>query len=230
MALKQYWLGSEGPYLYYDTDVYQDDAALSLHGARFEGQILVGTAPTVDDHVVRLQDLGAYISVVQVTDIDDPSTELASLSTAVEGGMLVAYEVADPNEYTIYCWDASASAANVPYVVAGDSGYWVAVAGTKIMQGLPAGSDGDIIRFNGTSEKWETDFLPDFDQDGNDVRMNLNDGEIFKVRINEVETVSIGRGTTDDTIYYIGLKRSSSMRYITINEELNFLRVIASIP
>jgi len=129
MAEKQYWLGSVGPLLYDDTDVYGDDPSLSFLGGRFEGQIQVETTPSADMHVVRLQDLTGVVQAVSVTDIDDPSTELASLYGDADGALLIAYEEANPDLSTIYVWDAGAGSANTPLRVAGTGGYWIAIAG-----------------------------------------------------------------------------------------------------
>jgi len=71
---------------------------------------------------------GTYLSVA-VADITAP-IELGNYSS-VDGRLLIAYEVdANQDFYTIYAFDsADASGASSPYVVAGLSGFWIAVSG-----------------------------------------------------------------------------------------------------
>jgi len=54
MALQEFWIGSVGPLLYYDTDTYPD--AVTLRAFRGE-QIYLENAPANDEEVVRLVDL-----------------------------------------------------------------------------------------------------------------------------------------------------------------------------
>ncbi len=68
----------------------------------------------------------ALVQYVQVTSIDSPA--LSGYSGVNYGNMLVAY---DANYFTVYVWKTS-GAANSPYVVTGDGGYWEAVAGRYI--------------------------------------------------------------------------------------------------
>ncbi len=65
-----------------------------------------------------------------VADIDNP-IELAALNSNRPGGLLVAYTVTGltTDKYTLYAWDPSAGAVNVPYVVQGAGGKWVAIGG-----------------------------------------------------------------------------------------------------
>ena len=65
MALKKVYIGSVGPFLYDDEDTIDDVDGdftdLTRKGIVTDDQIYVGTAPTSDDHVVRLTDVGATI-------------------------------------------------------------------------------------------------------------------------------------------------------------------------
>lgn len=78
----------------------------------------------------RMLDLLSSIRAVAVADIDDPSSELASL-TGDNGSLLAAYQAvaASPDLYTIYAFDASPGSTDVPNVVAGSGGSWIAIAG-----------------------------------------------------------------------------------------------------
>lgn len=73
---------------------------------------------------------------VAVADIDDPSTELGALSSTA-GQLLVAY---NGDDFTLYAWTAS-SVEDIPLVVAGSSGYWVAISGFVLSSGSGGGSD-----------------------------------------------------------------------------------------
>jgi len=65
MALKKIYFGSLGPYLYDDTDDVNDPdgdfSGLTRKGIVTDDQIYVGTAPTSDDHVVRLTDVSTTV-------------------------------------------------------------------------------------------------------------------------------------------------------------------------
>lgn len=64
-----------------------------------------------------------------VADIDDPSSELASIG-GVTGDLMVVYEDGDPAESTLYVFDSSVTAGNnSPYIVAGSGGKWIAAGG-----------------------------------------------------------------------------------------------------
>ena len=68
---------------------------------------------------------------VSVASLANPATELAAYAGDSVGALLVAYKTdAATNEFTIYSWDsADSGGADVPYVVAGSAGYWVACGG-----------------------------------------------------------------------------------------------------
>lgn len=79
--------------------------------------------------------LAGGVTTVTVADIDDPSTELASLSGANEGGLLAVFQLvgSGDNVMTFYQWDTSTSGAvNVPFTVNGTGGRWLASGGRYI--------------------------------------------------------------------------------------------------
>ena len=65
MATKEYYLGSVGPLLYEDSDEYPDSSPGSeiYHHALRGEQILVETAPTLADHVLRKSDMPDFSSM-----------------------------------------------------------------------------------------------------------------------------------------------------------------------
>ena len=71
------------------------------------------------------------VFAIPVADIDDPAAELVGYAGRAAGALLVAYEVgAATDVFTLYAWDAAdTGGANSPYVVAGSSGFWVAIGG-----------------------------------------------------------------------------------------------------
>lgn len=75
------------------------------------------------------------VQLVTVLNIDTP-TELALYESTESGGLLIATEeIATANAYTIYTWDSANSAGPTgPYIVAGSSGYWTAVAGKYVAE------------------------------------------------------------------------------------------------
>ena len=64
MALKEVWIGSVGPFLYEDTDTYEDGE--DLRGLRVE-QMFMDNAPASDNEVLRRADID--------TDITNHSTQ-----------------------------------------------------------------------------------------------------------------------------------------------------------
>jgi len=98
-------------------------------------QATLSSAPVGGTETVRLDDMstaiGAVIDVLSVANIDDPSTELNAVAGSAAGSIMLAYEVgaAADDEYTMYAWDASGAAEEVPYSVDGSSGLWVALSG-----------------------------------------------------------------------------------------------------
>lgn len=158
MAIRRYWIGSTGPFLYEDTGTYGYDGGL-FRAFRTDGQMVVDAEPAVDHNVLRLSDIDGVINIVAVDDIDDPSTELASYTALRTGALLVVYEAGSPtNEYALYAYDSTAT-ANPPTVCAGSVGYWVCIVGEHAVGGGP--TDGKSV-LNGavdpTTEGVDGDF------------------------------------------------------------------------
>ena len=132
MATKNSWVGNKGPYTFTDTEQYSGEA-VDLEGFRTSGQINIGEAPTIDNHVVRKVDIPNlnFNRILSVANIDDPSTELNAISGHTVGQPLFVYETESvPNQYTIYHWDSADSIAEqVPYRVDASSGMWIAQSG-----------------------------------------------------------------------------------------------------
>ena len=141
MAEKKLYIGSVGPLLFDDTDPINDadgDFPDELyHGFVTNGQILITEAPDNDYEVMRLGDTNKRIlNPLAVTDIDDPSTELGA-KVGIAGTLILVYQVKTTrNEATLYEWDdADSGGADIPYVVAGSSGFWIAVGGKNKCSG-----------------------------------------------------------------------------------------------
>lgn len=86
MAVKEYKYGGVGPF-YYDDDL---DEAFETTG---QGQI--GTAPTLPNHVVRLQDLSIPIgitgytgSLLVITNVDVVSSKVKTKTLTFDSGVL----------------------------------------------------------------------------------------------------------------------------------------------
>lgn len=81
----------------------------------------------VDANNVFLESMYA----ISVTSIADPSTELANYAGRTTGALLIAYQTgAATDVFTLYAWDdADSGGADVPYAVAGSSGFWIAIGG-----------------------------------------------------------------------------------------------------
>jgi hypothetical protein len=111
--------------------VFGYDDATFVNAIETTGPIKVDAAPTDSAHVLRLSDLGGLtVSAVEVVNIDDPSAELNGLSSS-GGTILMAYQVgAAGDAFTYYAWDtAVADGEDVPFIVDGTGGFWIAVAG-----------------------------------------------------------------------------------------------------
>lgn len=95
--------------------------------------VLAGKKGTSANKAVMFRDLEPDTSTqaVDVGNIDDPSPELSSRNSAREGSLLVAFQ---GNEFTIYSWSDTGYATNTPYIVAGDGGTWIAIAGKYISE------------------------------------------------------------------------------------------------
>jgi hypothetical protein len=125
---KKIYLGDQGPFLFDDADLIADP------DGDFSGESQI--ALRSDQNVQAPEFIGVLISSVQVTSIDDPSTEFSGLSSSTIGGLVSAYQViaGSADLFTLYMWDTNIGAANPPYILSGDGGYWVAVAG-RYMEG-----------------------------------------------------------------------------------------------
>ena len=143
MAFKKVYLGAMGPWQYDPSAEYQDTGAV-LAGVRVEGQMIVETAPTLANHVLRLADYSTTkIDVIEVANIANP-TEISAVN-GVLGKMLYAHESDLDNVYgTLYCWDpASTAVQGTPYtVVCTSGGKWVAMAGRYAAQYMSYGETG----------------------------------------------------------------------------------------
>ena len=163
MSEYEYYLGTRGPF-YYDTDdpildVDGNDTGCNFNTIHTAGQLTVGSAPTEIGHVIRKEELDkAILTAVTVVDIKDPSTEMAALAGTSPGALLVAVQVAaGSNLVTIYAWDTAHdtySASDIPYVVPGDSGYWIAIGGLYTTQDISF--SGDINLVDGAKIYWGT--------------------------------------------------------------------------
>lgn len=130
MAKKRYWLGNVGPLLYDDVVPYPYDGTPAW-AFRTDGQVRVDAAPSMGTHVLRKDDMDGLLQTLAVADIDDPSAELSGLAGTAVGSLVVVYaSLPDADFYTVYGWDTAVGAGEaIPYVVAGDGGFWVAIAG-----------------------------------------------------------------------------------------------------
>jgi hypothetical protein len=111
--------------------VFGYDDATFVNAIETTSPIKVDAIPTDSAHVLRLNDLGGLtVSAVEVVNIDDPSAELNGLSST-GGTILMAYQVgAAGDAFTYYAWDTAVAAGeDVPFIVDGTGGFWIAVAG-----------------------------------------------------------------------------------------------------
>jgi len=101
MAEKRVWVGSVGPSLYDDTDIYGSglDPAdpeydtTTLRGIRTTGQMIVEQAPTVANEVLRLSDLLALLTHTAVAG--DGTIAVGDLVTLSSSGWLKAWSKVD---------------------------------------------------------------------------------------------------------------------------------------
>jgi hypothetical protein len=123
MAERKIYIGSEGPYLFDDTELVDDP------DGDFSGETQL--AARSDSSFKATEFIGVPVMGVSVANIDDPSAELNPLSSSGIGGLLAAYQVSGSadDEFTLYLWDTDAAAENVPYSVDGSGGTWIAVGG-----------------------------------------------------------------------------------------------------
>jgi len=135
MARKKIYIGSVGPYLFDDEDLINDqdgDFAGDLrHAMTTNKQIIITEEPTDENHLLRLGDAdNRILAPMEVVDINDPSAELAG-KVGIPGTLILVYQInATRDEATLYAWEtANSDGVDIPYVVAGSSGFWIATAG-----------------------------------------------------------------------------------------------------
>ena len=135
MAEKKIYIGSVGPALFEDDETIDDEdgdfAGELRHSVTSNRQMLITEAPTGDDEIIRLVDLSdCILTPLSVVNIANPAAELGGKAGSA-GTLILAYQVkAGKDDATLYEWDAASTVgANVPYVVAGSSGFWNAIGG-----------------------------------------------------------------------------------------------------
>ena len=135
MAEKKIYIGSVGPALFEDDEAIDDEdgdfAGELRHSVTSNRQMLITEAPAGDGEIVRLIDLSdCILAPLSVVNIANPATELGG-KVGSAGTLILAYQVkAGKDDATLYEWDAASTAgANIPYVVAGSSGFWNAIGG-----------------------------------------------------------------------------------------------------
>lgn len=74
---------------------------------------------------------GGGVTVLSVSNIDDPSTELNAIAGSAAGELRLCHQVvAGKDEWTLYSWDnADSGSESVPHTVDGSSGLWTAISG-----------------------------------------------------------------------------------------------------
>ena len=135
MTKQKYFMGSQGPFTYDDTDLLNDPdiGTVAKEALITQGQIRVLGSPISPYHVARKLDVDAVsMPAVSVPNINNPSPELLLKSGLQIGILLIAYQsvlgTVDP--FTLYCWDDNIISNDSPYVVNGaGGGHWVAVGG-----------------------------------------------------------------------------------------------------
>jgi hypothetical protein len=176
-----------------------------------ELKIAVGAVINMQDVEQHLMLRGGVSIMVPVADIDNP-TELADF-TSVPGNLLLAYEVdANQNYYTIYAYDsANASGASSPYVVAGSSGFWVAIGGTYAsgVKAIILDDDG-IIGLGAAKGRIE------FDDQATD-EINFLDCVVGVGTSVPSEKVTIKGTTNDGTTYPLGLEDSDAAEILKVD-------------
>jgi hypothetical protein len=135
MAEKKIYIGSVGPALFEDDEAIDDEdgdfAGELRHSVTSNRQMLITEAPTGDGEIIRYEDLnGIVLAPLSVVNIADPSTELGA-KDGNAGTLILVYQIkAGKDDATLYEWDAASNVgANIPYVVAGSTGFWNAIGG-----------------------------------------------------------------------------------------------------
>ena len=127
MALRQIRIGSSENIVQYDDGDF--DKSISV-----EDPIDCSAAPIAANDLVRLDDMtDIFHAPIQSVNLASP-TELNAVA-GKEGALIIAYKVnamATQDEWTIYAYDASGPAVNMPYVVdalGGGDERWIAIGG-----------------------------------------------------------------------------------------------------
>ena len=118
------------------------------------------------------------IRLVEVADITNPAAEMAAYAGVSAGALMVVYEeIADKNLTTLYTYDVSVSGgANSPFVVAGSSGFWLAIGGRYICNDLAI--CGTLTIFGGQGEDSCISITADQGDDNSDLwRICAKEGE-----------------------------------------------------
>ena len=146
MAEKKIYLGSVGPYLFEDDELVEDEdgefSGETRHAITTNRQMIITETPTGDDELMRLGDSNErLLAPLAVSNIADPSTELGAISGSA-GTMILVYQIdGGMDERTLYEWEtANTSGADIPYVVVGSTGFWIATAG-RYSNGIINGGD-----------------------------------------------------------------------------------------
>jgi len=108
-----------------------------LNAVKHNILLLSGQKGTIDNKYVSFKDLDSLVfpdspQYVEVANIDDPAPELLSKSSTANAGQLIAYQIGTEYEYTIYNWSDLTGGVSSPYIVGGNGGVWVAVAGRYV--------------------------------------------------------------------------------------------------
>ena len=127
MAEKKLYIGDIGPLLFDDDDDIDDP------DGDFSGEKQLGVrtgAPIRTDGLIKA---AAIEATIEVADISSP-TELGGFDASNLGTIVMVFEdnPGTPDKFTLYAWDDDSGSANSPYVVAGSTGYWVAIGGKYI--------------------------------------------------------------------------------------------------
>jgi|GEM_PF-4923555 len=162
MAIVYFRIGSMDNVIGYDTDDF--DSAIETD------QPIAAGLPINLDHVMRLADVQASILPPKsVANIASPTELNTVVGTA--GALIIVYKVNGAtvqDEYTIYAYDASGPAVNMPYVVdASGAGNerWIAIGGkystfsnhtiaSHSDANLSTISNKDLIQWDDPSTKW----------------------------------------------------------------------------
>lgn len=121
-----YWLGIAGDIIGVSPAI---QSSLTVGGA-----VSIGTAPSINTHAVRLQDLQTkVVKIVSVVSLTNPAAELNALSGDYEGQLLLAYPTgASSNQNVLYVYrNIESTTASAPSRIASSTGnyYWVAIGG-----------------------------------------------------------------------------------------------------